>query len=121
MEKNLRHTLGIADGDWTVLWNSDLAIGLWVVAFVGLVLPYIVGSICAAHAGGGLGRQSGRLILRTSNFDDQYGLGKIGCRGRFASCLYAYREREKIAHERKDNGITDQGATDNPSVVPETA
>ncbi|MCG7600825.1 tripartite tricarboxylate transporter permease, partial [Halomonas sp. McH1-25] len=45
MEKNLRHTLDIADGDWTALWDSGLAIGLWVVAIVGLVLPVIVGPI----------------------------------------------------------------------------
>lgn len=45
MEKNLRHTLDIADGDWTALWNSGLAIGLWLVAIAGLVLPVIVGPI----------------------------------------------------------------------------
>ncbi|GHB12251.1 tripartite tricarboxylate transporter permease [Modicisalibacter luteus] len=45
MEKNLRHTLDIADGDWTALWDSGLAIGLWVVAIVGLILPVIVGPI----------------------------------------------------------------------------
>lgn len=45
MEKNLRHTLDIANGVWTALWGSGLAIGLWVVAFVGLMLPYIVGPI----------------------------------------------------------------------------
>ncbi|MCP1344544.1 tripartite tricarboxylate transporter permease, partial [Halomonas sp. FL8] len=38
-------TLDIADGDWTALWDSGLAIGLWVVAIVGLVLPVIVGPI----------------------------------------------------------------------------
>lgn len=45
MEKNLRHTLDIADGDWMALWSSGLAIGLWVVAFIGLVLPTIVGPL----------------------------------------------------------------------------
>ncbi|WP_048307944.1 tripartite tricarboxylate transporter permease [Halomonas sp. PR-M31] len=45
MEKNLRHALDIADGDWTVLWSSGLAIGLWSVAIVGLILPYLVGPI----------------------------------------------------------------------------
>lgn len=45
MEKNLRHAMDISDGDWTVLWSSGLAIGLWAFAIVGLVLPYIVGPI----------------------------------------------------------------------------
>jgi putative tricarboxylic transport membrane protein len=33
----------ISDGDWGVLFGSPLAIGLWTVAFVGFVLPIIVG------------------------------------------------------------------------------
>ncbi|MBB3062043.1 tripartite tricarboxylate transporter permease [Microbulbifer rhizosphaerae] len=45
MEKNLGHALEISDGDWTVLWSSGLAIGLWTFAIVGLLLPTIVGPI----------------------------------------------------------------------------
>lgn len=45
MEKNLRHALDISDGDWMVLWNSGLAIGLWIFAGVGLILPSIVGPV----------------------------------------------------------------------------
>ncbi|WP_043532377.1 tripartite tricarboxylate transporter permease [Litchfieldella xinjiangensis] len=45
MEKNLRHALDISDGDWTILWNSGLAIGLWIFAALGLILPYVVGPI----------------------------------------------------------------------------
>lgn len=45
MEKNLRHALDIADGDWTVLWSSGLAISLWALAGIGLLLPYMVGPI----------------------------------------------------------------------------
>ena len=45
MEKNLRHAMDISDGDWTILWNSGLAIGLWVFAGLGLILPYIIGPI----------------------------------------------------------------------------
>ncbi|WP_417328677.1 tripartite tricarboxylate transporter permease [Halomonas cupida] len=45
MEKNLRHALDISDGDWTILWNSGLAIGLWAFAAAGLILPYIVGPV----------------------------------------------------------------------------
>ena len=45
MEKNLRHALDISDGDWTVLWGSGLAMGLWLLAIAGLVLPYLVGPV----------------------------------------------------------------------------
>jgi len=45
MEKNLRHAMDISDGDWTILWGSGLAIGLWAFAIIGLILPYIVGPI----------------------------------------------------------------------------
>ncbi|EKF19596.1 tripartite tricarboxylate transporter permease [Nitratireductor pacificus] len=43
MEKNLRRAMTIHDGDWTMLFNSWLAIGLWAFAIVGFVLPLIVG------------------------------------------------------------------------------
>lgn len=45
MEKNLRHAMDISDGDWMVLWDSGLAIGLWVFAGLGLILPYIIGPL----------------------------------------------------------------------------
>ncbi|WP_417566455.1 tripartite tricarboxylate transporter permease [Marinobacter sp.] len=45
MEKNLGHALILSDGDWTVLWSSPLAIGFWLVAGLGLVLPTLVGPI----------------------------------------------------------------------------
>ena len=45
MEKSLRHALVLSDGDWSVLLNSGLSIGLWTVAILGLVLPIIVGPI----------------------------------------------------------------------------
>jgi putative tricarboxylic transport membrane protein len=45
MEKNLRHAMDISDGDWMILWDSGLAIGLWVFAGLGLILPYIVGPL----------------------------------------------------------------------------
>ncbi|RBO83739.1 tripartite tricarboxylate transporter permease [Marinomonas aquiplantarum] len=48
MEKSLRHALVLSDGDWSVLFNSGLSIGLWIVAILGLVLPIIVGPIVRA-------------------------------------------------------------------------
>jgi len=45
MEKNLGHALILSDGDWMTLWSSLLAIGLWLVAGLGLVLPTLVGPI----------------------------------------------------------------------------
>ncbi|GGO75962.1 tripartite tricarboxylate transporter TctA [Marinobacterium nitratireducens] len=44
MEKNLRHVLQIHDGDWTMLWDSGLSLGLWGVALAGLVLPVLLGA-----------------------------------------------------------------------------
>ncbi|WOD07800.1 tripartite tricarboxylate transporter permease [Marinomonas sp. GJ51-6] len=46
MEKSLRHALVLSDGDWSVLFNSGLSIGLWTVAILGLILPIIVGTDC---------------------------------------------------------------------------
>lgn len=43
MEKNLRHALMLSDGDWSILLNSGLSIGLWIVAAAGLILPTLVG------------------------------------------------------------------------------
>ncbi len=43
MEANLRRAMTISDGDWTALFASPLAIGLWVVAVAGFILPIIVG------------------------------------------------------------------------------
>ena len=45
MEKNLGHALVLSDGDWSTLWGSSLALGLWIVAGLGLILPYIVGPV----------------------------------------------------------------------------
>ncbi|MBF9031591.1 tripartite tricarboxylate transporter permease [Rhodobacterales bacterium HKCCE3408] len=43
MENNLRRAVTISNGDWWTLVGSPLAIGLWIVAFVGFVLPIIIG------------------------------------------------------------------------------
>ena len=39
MEKNLRHSLVLSDGDWGILFSSGLSISLWIVAAAGLILP----------------------------------------------------------------------------------
>ncbi len=43
MEKNLRRALTISDGDWSTLFSSPLAIGLWAAAIIGFVLPIFFG------------------------------------------------------------------------------
>jgi putative tricarboxylic transport membrane protein len=43
MEDNLRRALTISDGDWSILWASPLAIGLWAFAIAGFVAPMIFG------------------------------------------------------------------------------
>ncbi|MEA3250287.1 MAG: tripartite tricarboxylate transporter permease [Pseudomonadota bacterium] len=58
MEKNLGHALTISDGDWTVLWDSGLALGLWIVAIAGLILPVIVGPILRRRMQAAAGNQA---------------------------------------------------------------
>ncbi|WP_193174180.1 tripartite tricarboxylate transporter permease [Oricola nitratireducens] len=43
MEKNLRRAMTISDGDWTALFHSPLAIGLWAFAILGFVAPILFG------------------------------------------------------------------------------
>ncbi|HTN34899.1 MAG TPA: tripartite tricarboxylate transporter permease [Marinobacter sp.] len=45
MERNLGHALILSDGDWSTLWATPLAIGLWIVAGLSLVLPTIAGPV----------------------------------------------------------------------------
>ena len=42
METNLRRALTISDGDWSVLWGSPMAIGIWTFAIVGVLLPLVL-------------------------------------------------------------------------------
>ncbi|MDM7458729.1 MAG: tripartite tricarboxylate transporter permease, partial [Paracoccus sp. (in: a-proteobacteria)] len=39
MEDNLRRAMVLSDGDWTYLFSSPIAIGLWIAAIVGFVAP----------------------------------------------------------------------------------
>ena len=43
METNLRREMTIADGDWTALFDSPLAIGIWACAILGFLAPLVVG------------------------------------------------------------------------------
>jgi putative tricarboxylic transport membrane protein len=43
MENNLRRAMAISDGNLWALVESPLAIGLWVAAIIGFVLPLVVG------------------------------------------------------------------------------
>ena len=43
MEANLRRAMTISNADWTALFGSPLAIGLWTCAVIGFVLPIFVG------------------------------------------------------------------------------
>jgi len=42
MEKSLRRALTISDGDWTILFGSPLAVGIWLFAVVGFVAPIFI-------------------------------------------------------------------------------
>lgn len=39
MEDKLRQAMVISGGDWTYLFSSPIAIGLWIAAFVGFIAP----------------------------------------------------------------------------------
>jgi putative tricarboxylic transport membrane protein len=43
MEVNLRRALQVSDGDWSILFGSPLAIGIWSIAVAGFVLPIFFG------------------------------------------------------------------------------
>ena len=43
MEDSLRRAMVIAGGDWTYLFSSGIAIGLWIAAVVGFIAPMFIG------------------------------------------------------------------------------
>ena len=43
MEDNLRRALRISNGEWSILWGSPLALGLWIAAVVGFLAPLLIG------------------------------------------------------------------------------
>ncbi len=45
MEKNLRRALALSDGDWSVMFSSWLAVGLWMMAAGSLLLPTLLSRI----------------------------------------------------------------------------
>ncbi len=42
MERNLRRALALSDGDWSVMFSSPLAIGLWGLVAASLLAPMLV-------------------------------------------------------------------------------
>jgi len=42
MEDNLRRAMVISDGDWTFLFSSPIAVGLWAAAILGFVAPFFL-------------------------------------------------------------------------------
>ena len=42
MENNLRRAMSLSDGEWTYLFSSPIAIGLWVAAVASLFLPLLI-------------------------------------------------------------------------------
>ena len=45
MERKLRDAMVLSDGDWTYLFSSSIAIGLWVFAIAGFVAPMFLRKI----------------------------------------------------------------------------
>jgi putative tricarboxylic transport membrane protein len=52
MEKNLRRSLALSDGDWSVLFSSPLAIALWAAALLALVGPALSARVRFARVSG---------------------------------------------------------------------
>lgn len=50
MEKNLRRALALSGGEWSVMFSSSLAIGLWAMAVAALVVPWALGARRRARA-----------------------------------------------------------------------
>ena len=42
MEDNLRRAMVLSDGDWTYLFSSPIAIGLWLAAVIGFIAPMLL-------------------------------------------------------------------------------
>ena len=42
MEVSLRRAMVLADGDWTYLFSSPIAIGLWLAAILGFLAPLVL-------------------------------------------------------------------------------
>jgi putative tricarboxylic transport membrane protein len=45
MEDALRRAMVLSSGEWTYLFSSKIAIGLWVVAVVGFVAPMFLRNV----------------------------------------------------------------------------
>ena len=41
MESNLRRALSISDGELSILWHSNISIGLWIMSGLLLILPFV--------------------------------------------------------------------------------
>jgi putative tricarboxylic transport membrane protein len=50
MEKNLRRSLALSGGDWSVLFDSPIAIALWVLAAASLAAPILLRRIATPQA-----------------------------------------------------------------------
>ena len=50
MEDSLRRAMVIADGDWTYLFSSGIATGLWIAAVAGFIAPMFLRKVLARPA-----------------------------------------------------------------------
>ena len=65
MEDALRRAMVLSDGDWTFLFSSGIAIGLWIAAIAGFRRTD-VSAWCAEEAAGGDGlRPCGAMTKST--------------------------------------------------------
>jgi putative tricarboxylic transport membrane protein len=52
MEKNLRRAMALSGGDWSVLFDSGIAITLWALALTSLAAPALLGRWMSHENGG---------------------------------------------------------------------
>ena len=50
MEKNLRRALALSDGDWSVMYSSWIAVGLWALAATSLLVPALMARLARREA-----------------------------------------------------------------------
>jgi putative tricarboxylic transport membrane protein len=51
MEVSLRRAMVLSDGDWTYLFGSPIAIGLWIAALLGFIAPLFLRAYLKAPQG----------------------------------------------------------------------
>ena len=66
MEVSLRRAMVLSDGDWTYLFPSPIAIGLWVAAIAGFIAPLFLRRFLSVSAMKNLNYHNSPFVHRPS-------------------------------------------------------